>query len=42
MNIVTQAASWVVSRSIFLLVSFLTGIRTKFEGDIAFTPERKV
>ena len=34
MNILTQAASWVVSRSIFLLVSF--------EGDIAFSPERKV
>ena len=42
MNILTQAASFIVSRSIFLLVSFLTGIRTKFEGDIAFTPERKV
>ena len=42
MNILTQAASFIVSRSIFLLVSFLTGIRAKFEGDIAFTPERKV
>jgi hypothetical protein len=42
MNILTQAASFIVSHSIFLLVSFLTGIRAKFEGDIAFTPERKV
>ena len=42
MNIFTQTAAFIVSRSIFLLVSFLTGIRAKFEGDIAFAPERKV
>ena len=42
MNFIRRAAAACTGGSLFLLVSFLTGIRTKFEGDIRFSPERKV
>ena len=42
MNFIRRAAAACTGGSLFLLVSFLTGIRTKVEGDIRFSPERKV
>lgn len=34
--------AWLIDHFLYLLVSFLTGIRPKFEGDLSFTPEKKV
>ena len=32
----------IIGKSIYLLVSFLTGVRPKFSGSIPFSPEKKV
>lgn len=32
----------IVSRSLYLFVAFITGVRPKFEGDITFSPNKKV
>lgn len=34
--------AWLIDHFLYGLVSFLTGIRPKFEGDLNFTPEKKV
>lgn len=38
----SKLSARLIEKSIYLLVSFLTGIRPKFEGEIAFSPEKKV
>ena len=32
----------IIGKSIYLLVSFLTGVHPKFSGSIQFSPEKKV
>ena len=34
--------AWLIDQVLYFFVSFITGVRPKFEGDIAFSPEKKV
>ena len=34
--------AWRIDQVLYFFVSFITGVRPKFEGDIAFSPEKKV
>ena len=38
----SKAAARLIDRSLSLFVSFITGVRPKFEGDLDFSPDRKV
>ena len=34
--------AWLIDQVLYFFVSFITGVRPKFEGDISFSPEKKV
>lgn len=34
--------AWAIDHTLYFFVSFITGVRPKFEGSIEFTPEKKV
>lgn len=38
----SRLAAWVIDHSLSAFVSFITGVRPKFEGDLNFSPEKKV
>ncbi len=37
-----KMTAWLIDKSLSAFVSFITGVRPKFEGDLAFTPQKKV
>lgn len=39
---INKITAWIIDRSLSAFVSFITGVRPKFEGDLNFTPEKKV
>lgn len=41
-NPLSKLTAWLIDRSLSAFVSFITGVRPKFEGDLNFTPEKKV
>ena len=41
-SFLSKFTAWVIDHSLSAFVSFITGVRPKFEGDLNFTPERKV
>lgn len=41
-KLLNKLGAQVIDHSLSLFVSFITGVRPKFEGDLDFTPEKKV
>ncbi|SSY70427.1 lysophospholipid acyltransferase family protein [Alysiella crassa] len=39
---ISKIIAWIIDRSLSAFVSFITGVRPKFEGDLNFTPDNKV
>lgn len=39
---ISRITAWLIDRSLSAFVSFITGVRPKFEGDLNFTPDKKV
>ncbi|MDO5356888.1 MAG: lysophospholipid acyltransferase family protein [Conchiformibius sp.] len=37
-----RLTAWLIDRSLSFFVSFITGVRPKFEGDLDFSPDNKV
>lgn len=38
----SRLLAWLIDQVLYFFVSFITGVRPKFEGDITFSPEKKV
>lgn len=38
----SRLLAWLIDQVLYFFVSFITGVRPKFEGDISFPPEKKV
>ena len=38
----SRLLAWLIDQVLYFFVSFITGVRPKFEGDISFSPEKKV
>ena len=38
----SRLLAWLIAQVLYFFVSFITGVRPKFEGDITFSPEKKV
>ena len=38
----SRLLAWLIDQVLYVFVSFITGVRPKFEGDISFSPEKKV
>lgn len=41
-SLLSRFTAWLIDHSLSTFVSFITGVRPKFEGDLDFTPEKKV
>ena len=38
----SRLLAWLIDQVLYFFVSFITGVRPKFEGDISFSPEKKI